>query len=120
MSCSSQIPLGERLVKLAVLVIDEQRRPNLHQIPQGHVGDLVAPGRVEFAEAAGALEANQRVVVHAEATVDTQVAELGQVLRHARQALVRELRTVLLGEISKRRVGKRLHTSRRWHVSFNL
>ena len=91
MSCSSQIPLGERLVKLAVLVIDEQRRPNLHQVSQGHVGDLVAPGRVDFAEAAGALDSDQSIVVHEIAAIDTEITQLGQQLSDAAERLISQL-----------------------------
>jgi hypothetical protein len=70
---------------------DREIQTYLHEIAEGHVSDLVAPGRVDFAEAAGALESDQSIVVHAIAAIDTEITQLGQQLSDAAERLISQL-----------------------------
>ena len=52
----SQVALGQRRIKLAMLMVHQQRRSDLHEVPKCRVGDFVTPRRVDLAQTARALE----------------------------------------------------------------
>ena len=119
-----------------MFVIEQERRFDLHQVPNSHVRDFVAPARIQLAQTVASPEPNQslypayqeyaqgeqqaakpwrghrkmaHVISHAVASVDTQISQTRKHFSYGHERNIGQLGAIHQRQFGERRPAHQVH-----------